>query len=335
MGFRKYYIDIVENKRNGFMISIIRVVLFFLSLIYRAVIKLRNKLYDRDFICKGHKVDIPVVSVGNITWGGTGKTSLVIFLARMFSYKRTAVLTRGYGQDEVELLRKSLKDFSVNVFVGKNRLKLLVDNSADYDLAFLDDAYQYRKIKPDVNILLINGADSFGNGSVLPRGKLREPMDSIKRADIIVVMYEDLDASSLSYIKKVNSDVSFFKAAYRVVGVSDLKGNSYSRDAVSGKKWASFSAIGYPTGFLNSLKSLGICPEENFAYPDHHNLTEKEFRKIEKKCFSGNIDSLIITAKDRSRFKFATALAIFVLDVELKVDKEEQFKKAIEKCIQC
>ncbi len=332
MSIRQDYIDIVELRRRGVVVDIIKVVLGAFSLLYWVCINIRNFLYDKGIFLKEHKTAIPVISVGNITWGGTGKTSLVIFLAKLFAHSKKAVLTRGYGQDEVELLKKSLKPYKSRVFVGKDRWSILRKESRFYDLAILDDAFQYRKLKKDVNILLVNGKDPFGNGSLIPRGKLREPLSQIKRANILLVMYKDLDERTSKYIKEINPGIEIFSGSYRVKGIFDFKGNYYRLSIVPQKKWACFSAIGYPQGFLNSLKEVGINPVREFIYPDHHKLSQEEFRDIERKCLKENINNLIVTAKDVSRFRFSSKLSLFILEIELSIRKQELFKEKVARC---
>jgi tetraacyldisaccharide 4'-kinase len=335
MRIKEYYIGIVEGNGKGWKKFLFRALLQAASFLYYIGISIRNFLYDRGIILKEEKVEIPVISVGNLTWGGTGKTSLVMFLLKTFPVPKKAVLTRGYGQDETDLLQRCLTRPEDKLFVGKNRLGILKNQAGNYDLALMDDAFQYRRVKKDLNILLINGNDPFGNGSLLPRGKLREPVSSIKRADLLVVMYKGLSVQLKNKIKKMNPNLDFFSGRYRVKGIFSLNQNDSSYTGSAGRRWACFSAIGYPQGFLSCLKDCNINPIEKFIYPDHHDLTYKEFIRIQDRCLDKGIDSLIITAKDIRRFRFLSKISIFVLEVELKIKEEEAFKQRLTRCIYC
>jgi len=323
MFFRKFYIDLVEGRRRGSFIIFIKLFLFLLSLLYRIVISLRNYLYDKGFL-KSKKFNIKVISVGNISWGGTGKTSLVIKLAKSLPDFKIAILVRGYGQDEVELIKNSLREYNCKVFTGKNRLKILSNLSSDYNLAIFDDGFQYRRVKKDLEIVLVNGKEDLKRNFLLPLGKLREPINSLKRADVVIIMHS-LNRELESFLKKINPELKVFQGRYIPQNLRDLKEEIHSLQNFLNKEIACFSAIGWPEGFLSSLKEAGLLPKLKFIYPDHYQLKEEEFRKIEEKCLSSAITDLIITGKDKSRFRFPTQLSIFILEAELKIDPEEEF----------
>jgi len=323
MFFRKFYIDLVEGRKRGSFIIFIKLFLFLLSLLYRIVISLRSYLYDKGFL-KSRKFNIRVISVGNITWGGTGKTSLVIKLAKSLPDFKIAILLRGYGQDEVDLIKNSLRGDSCKVFASKNRLKILTSLSSDYDLAIFDDGFQYRRVKKDLEIVLVNGKEGLKRRFLLPLGKLREPINSLKRADVVIIMHS-LNRELGSFLKKINPKLRIFQGRYIPQNLRDLRGKIYSPRDFLNKEIACFSAIGWPEGFLNSLKELGLLPKLKFIYPDHYQLKEEEFRKIEEKCLSSAITDLIITEKDKLRFKFPTQLSLFILEAELQINPEEEF----------
>ena len=329
MGVRRYYIELVEGKKKGLFAFLAKIFLFLLSLIYWFLIQLRNFLYSRNLILNQISFNIPIISIGNLTWGGTGKTSLSIVLSKRLSGKKIALLARGYGSDEVELLKKSLKESNTHLFVGKNRAQILDKISSDYDLAIFDDGFQYRKVKRDLDILLINGKNPFGGNRVLPLGILREPKSCLRRADIVIIM-NSAPKSLQDYLKTINPSLEVFSGYYEVKGLFDFEGEVFPKETLLNKPLACFCAIGYPQGFIESLKSIGLRPILNFIYPDHYNLKEKDFRTIESECKYKGIKHIIITAKDEFRFKFSTELSIFILEVSLKIDRLDYFLNIVE-----
>jgi len=324
MGIRRYYIDVIEARKRGLLAIILKLCLVVPSCFYWSVVVIRNFLYDRNIILKQAGSGMPVISIGNLTWGGTGKTSMAIFLSRALSPKKTAVLTRGYADDEVALLRDYLSGTGADVYTGRDRAKILEAISFDHDLAILDDGFQHRRIKRDLDILLINGVKPFGPGFLLPLGILREPKAGIKRAGLAVIMHS-ADKALENTLKAINPGIEVFYGRYEVNNLLNLQGEAYPKDSFINKPLACFCAIGYPEGFISSLGSIGLKPRLKFIYPDHQALGEGEFRKIEERCLSSGIQDLIITAKDRLRFGFPTKLSIFILAVCLKIEREDLF----------
>ena len=323
-GIRSYFIDLVEGKREGLAASVIKAFLSVLSCIYGLVILVRNFLYDRNVLLRQRGFKIPVISVGNLTWGGTGKTSMAIFLGRAFSSRKVAILTRGYGDDETVLLCESLKGSRADVYAGKNRRKILKEIAPEYDLAVLDDGFQYRSISRALDILLVNGANPFGRGKLIPLGILREPLRNVKRARVAVIMHSQ-NQNAYDLLTTVNPGIKIFYGRYEPGDFIDLLGEAHPKEEFLNKPVACFCAIGFPAGFINSLESINIKPKLKYIYPDHHLLKESQFRRIEQECLSLCIKDLIITAKDKSRFRFPTALSIYALDIVLRIDKESDF----------
>lgn len=331
-GVRKYYIDLVEGRRSSTLGNILKFCLAVLSWVYGLIIFLRNFLYDHKFILNQRQCQVPVISIGNLTWSGTGKTSLAITLSKMLSSKNVAVLTRGYGKDEVELLKRELRNSGAEIFAGKDRLNIVSENAKFFDVAVLDDGFQYRRLKRDLDIVLINGNNPFGNGSLLPAGILREPKANIKRADVVIVMHA-INRELEQWLKTVNPGIEVFYGYYKVKGLFDFEGKMFDKDTLINKPLACFCAIGYPEGFIEALNNFGLMPILKFIYPDHYVLREKEFRKIEEECANLGIKYLIITSKDKSRFTFTTYLSIVTLEVSLEIERLDSFLTAVKRCI--
>ena len=191
---KSYLCILMKEREKGFVAGVFKAFLSVAAFFYALIIKLHDALY-RANILKTYAAGAPVVSVGNITLGGTGKTPFVLMLARYFSGigRRPGVLIRGYGEDEWKMLEENLKPSGAEVFVGRDRVeqsKAAIKKQKD--IIILDDGFQHRRLKRDLNIVLIDAGDPFGNRSIFPRGILREPIDALKRGDIFVLTKSDV-----------------------------------------------------------------------------------------------------------------------------------------------
>lgn len=332
--FVKYYVSVAENRRKDFLSMVFKFFLWILSLIYCAVIKTRNYMYDTGKK-QINEFSVPIISLGNLTWGGSFKTSLAIFLVRNLKPMRVAVLIRGYGEDEIALLEESFEGENAKLFIGKDRSEVLKTIGSEYDLVILDDAFQHRKVKRDMDLLLVNSQMGFKAKSVIPCGSLREPISGgLRRTDMVMFTNsKQMPDQLVEYVNKYNDDCSFYNAYYKPRCFVDLKKNEYELDLIKDEDAACFCAIAYPRGFVNTLNSIGITPRFTFTYPDHSFLSEREFRKIESKCIAEDIHNLVITHKDKARFKYPSVLRIIILDVDVVIDKPQEFLEEIKQVV--
>src|SRR3989338_6438579 len=182
---KQRYIDFLEKQSRNFPESIFYYFLYLVSGIYWLVVALRNFFYDGNFF-SSYRAQARVISVGNLSWAGSGKTSLVIWLKNIFSGQlRTAVLRRGYGRDEGKLL----SDAGCKVFSSPDRLHLAKELEPNFELFILDDAFQYRRLQRTVDIVVMGARDFRHKPRLIPAYIFREPLTSLKRADIVVVNY--------------------------------------------------------------------------------------------------------------------------------------------------
>ncbi|MDD4294599.1 MAG: tetraacyldisaccharide 4'-kinase [Candidatus Omnitrophica bacterium] len=319
------YIAFIENNEKNFAEKIVFFILVCLSVIFRIIVVLRSFLYEKGYF-KTTSVTAKVVSVGNISWGGTGKTSLSLKLLDYFRpiYK-TALLRRGYGGDE----EKMYIERGVNVFSGKDRVRLAVDNQSRYDLFILDDGYQYRKLKRDINIVMLNPFDLFDTARLIPAGRLREAKSAIKRADVGIIMYKTICKNKDEYkqeLIKIKKDINVYFADYVISRISDLSGKVYDKSFFNTRVMGAATAIGYPQGFFALLKAEGLSPLLEIEYPDHYDLDTKDIEQLKNKFSVSGIADIFITRKDSYRFKdIDNVLKFYIVDVEFVMEDENKF----------
>jgi tetraacyldisaccharide 4'-kinase len=287
------------------------------SLLYRLSILLRNRLYDLGFL-RQEKLPCPVISVGNITVGGTGKTPMVIYLANLLKDKgfRPAVLSRGYkgktkapinivsdGKrlfmkpedcgDEPALIAKALN--GVPVLTGSQRVLTgrVAMEQFGADILILDDAFQHRQLARDVDIVLLNTGKPLGNGFLLPAGPLREPPSSLKRTDFIVRTGADTP------ITAVSSSKPEYRALHQAVAiVNGATGRDYPLENLRGRRVCAFAGIGSPDAFRKTLTEIGAEVVAYLPFPDHHAYSREDIREIQKRAVEEKADMIVTTEKD-------------------------------------
>lgn len=324
------------SKKCRGMFFTLKPLLFILSVLYLFFVTIRQIAY-RCNIFKSFRLDAVVISVGNITWGGTGKTPLVIALANFFKKtgRRVAISTRGYGGDyvksgivvgpkpdnikekgflgdEVYLFKDYLK--GVPLIVGKNRYALIKEafKREKTEVLILDDGFQHLKLKRDLDIIVINGLNPFGNYRLVPLGILREPLSSLRRADILVINKADL-AENLNYtkglLKKINPRALIVCSRHFLKGVYEpLDDTEVNISELKGRNIALLCAIGDPDSFEKLLKNNGLVTKTAFRFIDHHKFNTREIERVINICLKDKIDVVITTDKDITRLKGYTDL---------------------------
>ena len=333
----EYIYKVVTGKKKGIVAEFLKAILFTLSIIYGVVIRILSIL---SFI-RCRKLPLKVISVGNITLGGTGKTPLVEFIALNLKNRahKLAVLSRGYKKqegdigDEPAMLQEKLS--GIPVIVGKNRAACA--NKAAINLAvdtvILDDGFQQWGMVKDLDIVTINALDPFGNFHILPRGILREPVSSLKRAHIFVLTKTNLafDTQKIKQLlNKINPNAEIFESTYLCAGLYTItnKDNFIPFGSLTGKPVALFSGIGDPASFESLVQAQGLQVGVFFKFPDHHNYTKNDLDKIINACLEKKINTIITTEKDAVRLTDYSApqgLQILVLKIKLIIKNEEKF----------
>jgi tetraacyldisaccharide 4'-kinase len=342
-------------------VKLLRLILYPFIPVYALVIAVRNWFFEIN-VFKSEAVNAKVISVGNISVGGSGKTPLVISLTNFLkkSDMNVGVLSRGYGRrthgyllvsdgknilapvndcgDEIFITTMECK---VPAAVSENRVegaKNLI-SEAGVHLIVLDDAFQHRWIKRDLNLLIFEQRflteDDFFKQNLLPTGILREPFSSVKRADAVIINRkftpsQEIPAKYNRYLK----DKKIFTAYYKAIEFGDVKhGTRYGLEEFKGQKSLVVSGVANPFSFINILKQTSVDTSNQMIFRDHKNYSNKEVQEIRKKFYTTNSHSVVTTEKDAVKLtKFAKEfddIDIFFLKIELKMDNDSAFKEFI------
>ena len=267
------------------------------------------------------KFSIPVICVGNIYLGGTGKTPLVseIFKITKSLGKNPAFVKKHYDylKDEITMLKKIGE-----VFVSKKRIQAiesLIENKND--LAILDDGFQDFTINKNLSIVCFNQKQWIGNGFILPSGPLREKLSSLKRADCVFINGK-FDTKIENEIYKENKNIKIYYSKYKPLDIDKFKN----------KEIIAFSGIGNPVNFFNLLRENNLLLKEVFYYPDHYNFSKTELDSLINKAKSNNI-VLLTTEKDYCRIDDVYKKNIEFLKIELEIENKNNFIELIKKKI--
>jgi tetraacyldisaccharide 4'-kinase len=328
--------------------TVIQIIAVAISLPYRLIITFRNWLYDKKIFAVV-KLPCPVISVGNITAGGTGKTPCVIMLAQMLQSHgfKPAILSRGYGGknkktvnivsdgknilldsktagDEPFLMAQSLRN--IPIIVGPQRIKTgkVAINQFGTNVLICDDAMQHRQIFRDINLVLLDSQDPFSNGHVLPRGKLREPIAGLKRASALMFTRTD-ETSNTDNINKILSQIGNMPIFTSIHKLQDVikgdYGDTWPISGLKGKKVCAFCGIAKPDSFKKSLLAAQAQILSWDTFPDHHNYNRAELEIIKNNFYNYKADLIITTQKDGMRLQnFADFLnLIYMMRIEMEI----------------
>ena len=339
------------------MKTVLLPILYPLSLLYRTVIALRNLFVDLGIFSQ-NRVDATVISVGNLSVGGTGKTPLILYLIDLLSLseKKIAVLTRGYGRsssspllylpsekigdwlesgDEPFLLKKRVENLTVSVDSKRIRGAAEAIEKAGSELILLDDGFQHRTIKRDLNIVIVEDPVNFKNRLLIPAGRLREPLNSLGRADIVVFMGSETDSAAVH--KYLSSETILCGGLKELDSLFKMNSDEVlDLSELSGKKLTAFCGIGNPDGFRSTLNSFNPALLELLEFPDHHNYTLSDLEKIRKSYVSSNSDFLITTEKDGFKLPsdFFSDIDLNILRIAFKIMwNKDKFDKKISEII--
>ena len=361
-----YFIDLVHDKEvRGLWRRLIMAVFYVFSLIYGQLVNLKLSMYHIGWF-KKERLTCFVISLGNVTVGGTGKTPTAQHLAREIRDMgyRVAILNRGYrakwrgavgivsdghalkmdaetAGDEAFMLAKHLPN--VPVLIGPERAvtgRYAIEHFGA-QVAILDDGYQHWQLERDMDILLVDAVNVFGNGYLLPRGTLREPLSHIDRADVCLMTKVDQAApGAIEYIwetfRSYNQDGLILESIHQprqfvrlADWYEDIAAGGVPVTELKGKKVLAVSAIGNPASFEQTLADLGIEIVESMRYPDHHDYGEKDMAEVLYRAETLGVEAIIITEKDAVKVpgdvvRAKWRIPMYVISVEVTFQKGQE-----------
>jgi tetraacyldisaccharide 4'-kinase len=302
--------ELVSGRSGGLRAVLSRAGLRVAETPYALATKARNLAFDRGWKATLH-APVPVVSVGNITTGGTGKTPMVAWIARWFRERnvRVAIVSRGYGaqgaalNDEGLELEQILPDVPHVQQPDRVAGALMAVEEFESQLILLDDGFQHRRLARDLDIVLLDALAPFGYGHVLPRGLLREPLAGLGRAHAIVLSRADLvDGATREEIrthaKRYAPHAAWIEAAHRPVELLSARGDKNDLVAPANGRWGAFCGIGNPEGFQRTLEGLHGAIVARQTFPDHHRYTREDVERLAAWARSERLTGLVCTHKD-------------------------------------
>jgi len=363
-----YLLDIIYGRKRGAAAFLIKIFLKAASIGYYIIVKSRRFLY-KSGILKSKKLNNKVISIGNITVGGTGKTPFTAFLVEKLKHDNDiTVISRGYGAekkikkpvqissgrellcgpelsgDELYMLAEKIKD--VNFIRARDRYSggVMAEEKGFSGLIVLDDGFQHYQLARDLDILLIDGRDPFSNRKLLPAGLLREPLSEIKRADIIIITRtENLGEDEVDRIeKKLNSCTDEKKPVFRAETKNDSilildSLQKLSLKFLQKRKIFAFCGIGRPDAFKRSLKDLNADIAEFTAFPDHYSYSEEDLLNLAEKFQNSAAEIMITTEKDSVKIKkyrkITDGFPIYKLAVKISLKREDEFMESVQQIL--
>lgn len=316
---------------------LVRLFLWPYSAVYGAAVRLHAWLY-RQGVYPVKRLRVPVISVGNLTVGGTGKTPMVLWLAERFlsEKKHVAILSRGYrgnggSSDEIEMLKSRLGN-RVAFGVGPDRHKegLRLQQECPIDVFLLDDGFQHQELARDVDIVMVDSTRPLNKEHLIPAGRLREPISAISRANIVVftrVHQAPLVAPAMQTFKRL----PIYSASTALLGFKQVSGSqsTFLEDNLPQPVFA-FCGIGNPEAFFADLERWRVKVAGKSAFRDHHAYSDEDVRKICKSAKESGAEVVLTTEKDLQNLagkKFSVPL--YYCEIALDIQGSEQLWKMI------
>ncbi len=360
--FRRWWEKTTSSQNTSLSARASRLLLQPMSGLYWLGLKGNLLLYSSG--CKRHtRPAVPVISIGNLTIGGTGKTTAAAFLARRLQQAglRPAIVLRGYrGQigrepvilsgntatllpdvtiagDEAYLLAQMLDE--VPIAVGKRREAVIAQlfQETNADIVILDDGFQYFRMNRLVDIVLIDATVDIGRQRLFPAGSLREPIKHLQRADQIWLTHTDLvDVSQLVQLKELVHQIAdklpVVETKHRITGLHILRGQPVALEEICQRQVLAVSAIGNPQSFEQSLCQLGAIVTP-LRYDDHHYYTAQDLREIEATAHAQQADFITITAKDAVKWPDQDLdVPVMVVECQLQIINGQQTVDELVSC---
>ncbi|ADQ15551.1 tetraacyldisaccharide 4'-kinase [Halanaerobium hydrogeniformans] len=365
---KSYLKRVIKKEETGKLASITRVVLLFLSYIYSAASRMRSFAYRNKLMPK-KEASVPVISVGNITTGGTGKTPFTAFLLEQLKHKYSiAVISRGYGAskdvaepflikdgeniyadsaqsgDELFMLARKTDDVIFIRSADRYQGTVLAEEKGA-ELIILDDGFQHYQLEREVDVVIIDAEDPFSNNKVLPAGLLREPFSALKRADIFILNHtENVEHSRVEALKKdINKKSPANRGVFAAKTISEkcisVVGEDINEaDFLEEKRVFAFSGIGSPEAFKRTIESNGGNLVSYRVFKDHYNYQKEDLLTLVDQYESSKADIILTTEKDAVKlFDFGDMigeLPFYYLTISMQIDDSKKLLEAINEKIQ-
>ncbi len=302
------------------LLNVLLLPLIIVSIIFKYITGIRRLLYMRG-VLPSYRAESRIISVGNITVGGTGKTPMVMYVCTLLAGKNLAIVSRGYGSkgkgirivsdgkkillgpeicgDEPYLIAKSIRNAVIAVGEKKTEVIRFIEKHYKPDIIILDDGFSHLKVKRDLDIVLIDGEKGFGNGHLLPAGPLRESIGAMRYADIIGVKGKILTEEKR--LKKYALSSKFFHFNYSFNGMKTIDHDDMiDITNIKNKKILAMAGIAFPDGLFRLLDSVGIHPFQCIAKSDHSTYDKNKLNSLVEQYAP---DVIIVTAKDAVKLK--------------------------------
>jgi len=319
--------------------------------------KLGSAWDRRRKLARMRRLPVPVVSIGNITAGGTGKTPVAIELLRAFQSLRPGLLTRGYGRsthqnvlllsasdtrpveltgDEAQLFRQAS---GAAIGIGADRFAVGTElvNAAHPGVIFLDDGFQHLQLHRDFDLVLVDALRPFGGGHLIPLGRLREPLAGLSRAGAFVITRAseapNTDAIAAT-LRRYNPAAPIFYATTVARQWHKPDGTTFAVDALPQPRAVAFCGLGNPESFWRTLRGLGVEPLGRYTWEDHHRYSPAEIRRLAQHAQDIGAQCLLTTAKDAVNLPpdcaaLIAPLELFWLEISIEFDRPEELHALI------
>lgn len=336
--------DLIRGHHRGIAASAARCLLRAAEVPYTLAVNWRNRRFDHD-ASKTHCAGVPVVSVGNLTLGGTGKTPMVKWLARTFRDRgvRVAIVSRGYGassgrqNDEALELGQSLPD--VPHVQNPDRVAAAAKAVREFgaELIVLDDGFQHRRLARNLDIVLLDSLEPFGFDHVFPRGTLREPVRGLQRADVVCLSRADvISADEREAIRRrvvqLSPRVVWCELVHAASGLVNSAGETQPLEILGGQRIAAFCGIGNPLGFRHTLASTGCEIAAWRAFADHHSYSARDLAALSAMATDGKAALAVCTRKDLVKLPQTSIgdVPLWAVTIEMRFQAgQDEFEKTL------
>jgi tetraacyldisaccharide 4'-kinase len=347
------------NHRCAFALSrLMNRSLMPLAGLYGAGARLRRKAFQQGWL-KSRRLTRPVISVGNLTIGGSGKTPLVAQVAEILlrNGHKPAILTRGYRRergpdlialepkpkrnpdartagDEPALLARALPQVPIVICANRFRAGRLAEERFGVDVHILDDGFQHLALERDVDLVTVDVTQDVLHDAVLPAGRLREPVSALARADVIVLTRVEIQdpGPTEKLVKEINSSAPIFRCGTGLRGLIDAgSGDAIEAATYRGRPVCAFCAIGNPLAFFSNLRRWGFNPVAEVAFRDHHVYTTEDVQRMNRAAREKGAGAFLTTEKDLMNLQpqLEFRLPVLACAIRAEISEAEKFEQVL------